>query len=38
MSAGPRSGPDAIANDLAIAAKNASAELRMGPWSGGRMG
>jgi hypothetical protein len=30
MSAGPRSGPDAIANDLAIAAKNASAELRLG--------
>jgi hypothetical protein len=30
MSDGPPSGPYAIANDLAIAAKNAAAELRLG--------
>jgi hypothetical protein len=30
MSADPRSGSGAIANDLAIAAKNASAEPRLG--------
>ena len=30
MSAGPLGGPDATANDLAIAAKNAAADLRLG--------
>jgi hypothetical protein len=30
MSPGPRCGPDAIANDLGIAGKNAAAELRLG--------
>ena len=30
MSPGPQRGPDAIANGLAIAAKNAAAELRLG--------
>ena len=38
MSDGPRRGPYAIANDLAIAAKNAAAKLRLGLRSNGRIG
>jgi hypothetical protein len=36
MSAGSRSEPDAIANDLEIAAKNAAAKLRLGLRSSGK--
>jgi hypothetical protein len=38
MSDGLHSRPYAIANDLAIAAKNAAAKLRLGLQSNGRMG